>query len=57
MNEPYEEYVELAGDGVSVVDVLSFDEVLDGITLHWLTATATSDARIYWESWDKDWEE
>jgi hypothetical protein len=31
------------------------DEVLDNITLYWLTATATSAARLYWESWDKDW--
>jgi hypothetical protein len=35
--------------------VLSFDEVGDDITLYWLTATATSAARLYWESWDKDW--
>ena len=35
--------------------MLSFDEVLDDITLYWLTATATSSARLYWESWDKDW--
>ena len=35
--------------------MLSFDEVLDDITLYWLTATATSAARLYWESWDKDW--
>lgn len=27
----------------------------DDITLYWLTATATSAARLYWESWDKDW--
>jgi epoxide hydrolase len=45
----------LAGDGVSGNDVLSFDEVLDDITLYWLTATATSSARLYWESWDKEW--
>jgi hypothetical protein len=45
----------LAGDGVSGDDVLSFDEVGDDITLYWLTATATSAARLYWESWDKDW--
>jgi hypothetical protein len=51
----YEKCLELAGDGISGDDVLSFDEVLEDITLYWLTATATSAARRYWESWDKDW--
>jgi epoxide hydrolase len=51
----YEKCIKLAGDGISYEDVLSFDEVLDDITLYWLTATATSAARLYWESWDKDW--
>ena len=51
----YEKCVELAGDGVSGADVLSFDEVLDDVSLYWLTATAASAARLYWESWDKDW--
>ena len=45
----------MAGDGISYEDVLSFDEALDDITLYWLTATGTSAARLYWESWDKDW--
>ena len=45
----------MTGDGITADDVLSFDEVLDDITLYWLTATATSAARLYWESWDKDW--
>jgi hypothetical protein len=40
----YEKCLELAGDGISGDDVLSFDEVLDNITLYWLTATATSAA-------------
>lgn len=30
--------------------VLSVDEMLDTITLYWLTASATSSARLYWES-------
>jgi epoxide hydrolase len=42
-------------DGISDDDLLSFDEVLDDITFYWLTATATSSARLFWESWDKDW--
>ncbi|WP_045747475.1 epoxide hydrolase family protein [Actinoplanes rectilineatus] len=31
------------------LDVLSTDEILDHITLYWLTGTATSSARLYWE--------
>ncbi|HEY3751072.1 MAG TPA: epoxide hydrolase [Pseudonocardiaceae bacterium] len=30
--------------------VLTRDELLDDITLYWLTRTATSSARLYWES-------
>ncbi|AGG71212.1 epoxide hydrolase (plasmid) [Sinorhizobium meliloti 1021] len=30
--------------------VLSRDEILDNITLYWLTNTATSSGRIYWEN-------
>jgi hypothetical protein len=51
----YEKFLELAGVGISCEDVLTFDEVLDDITLYWLTVTATSSARLYLESWDKDW--
>ncbi|TGQ78858.1 epoxide hydrolase, partial [Mesorhizobium sp. M8A.F.Ca.ET.208.01.1.1] len=29
---------------------LTRDDVLDNITLYWLTNTATSSARIYWEN-------
>src|SRR5262249_8039999 len=31
-------------------NALSRDEMLDNITLYWLTGTATSSARLYWES-------
>jgi pimeloyl-ACP methyl ester carboxylesterase len=31
-------------------DVLSLDEMLDNISLYWLTDTAASSARIYWEN-------
>lgn len=31
-------------------NVLSRDEMLDDVTLYWLTGTATSSARLYWES-------
>ena len=30
--------------------MLSLDQVLDDITLYWLTGTAASSARLYWES-------
>ena len=29
---------------------LTRDHILDNITLYWLTGTATSAARLYWES-------
>jgi pimeloyl-ACP methyl ester carboxylesterase len=32
---------------------LSRDDVLDNITLTWLTNTALSGARLYWENWGK----
>jgi epoxide hydrolase len=44
------------GDGVSpsgtggVEDVLGLDAILDGITLYWLTNSAASSARFYWEN-------
>jgi pimeloyl-ACP methyl ester carboxylesterase len=31
-------------------NVLTRDEILDNITLYWLTGTAASSARLYWES-------
>lgn len=31
-------------------NVLTRDELLDDVTLYWLTATAASSARLYWES-------
>lgn len=31
-------------------DVLGRDEILDDVTLYWVTGTATSSARLYWES-------
>jgi epoxide hydrolase len=30
--------------------VLSDDQVLDNVTLYWLTGTGASSARLYWES-------
>ena len=51
----YEKFLEWSGDGVSDRDVLPFDDVLDNISLYWFTASAASSARLYWESWDRDW--
>ncbi len=34
----------------SPYDALSRDQILDNITLYWLTGTGASSARIYWES-------
>jgi pimeloyl-ACP methyl ester carboxylesterase len=33
-----------------LANVLTRDEVLDDVTLYWLTATGASSARLYWES-------
>ena len=34
-------------------NVLSKDELLDNVMMYWLTNSATSSARLYWESFDK----
>ncbi|MGA0603829.1 epoxide hydrolase family protein [Caulobacter sp. KR2-114] len=36
------------------VDIAPFDELLDEITLYWLTNSGGSSARMYWESWGND---
>ena len=43
-----EELIVRVFDGVS--EGLSRDDILDNITLYWLTNTAVSSARLYWES-------
>lgn len=45
--EKYEQWTDHRGDPE---ELLSRDEMLDNITLYWLTATAASSARIYWQS-------
>lgn len=45
--EKYEQWTDHNGDPEQM---LSRDEMLDNITLYWLTATAASSARIYWQS-------
>lgn len=46
----YEKLQEWTDNDGAVESVLSFDEMLDNITLYWLTGTATSSARYYWEN-------
>jgi pimeloyl-ACP methyl ester carboxylesterase len=36
--------------------ILSRDEILDGITFHWLTNSAVSSARLFWESGASDFD-
>jgi pimeloyl-ACP methyl ester carboxylesterase len=43
-----EELIASVFDGAS--EGLSRDDILDNITLYWLTNTATSSARLYWEN-------
>jgi epoxide hydrolase len=45
--EKYEQWTRHDGDPEHP---LSRDEMLDNITLYWLTGTAASSARIYWQS-------
>lgn len=45
--EKYEQWTDHDGDPEHT---LSKDEMLDNITLYWLTATAASSARIYWQN-------
>ena len=46
----YEKLQDWTDNDGAVESVLSFDEMLDNITLYWLTGTATSSARYYWEN-------
>lgn len=39
-------------EGQDVFSVLSRDEILDNVMIYWLTNTATSSARLYWENED-----
>ncbi|MGF7178406.1 hypothetical protein [Azospirillum doebereinerae] len=46
----YEKYEQWTDHDGGPDRALSRDEMLDNITLYWLTATAASSARIYWQS-------
>ncbi len=45
-----EKFASWTDSGGTPETVLTRDEMLDDITLYWLTRTATSSARLYWES-------
>ncbi|WP_234021099.1 alpha/beta fold hydrolase [Streptomyces sp. 142MFCol3.1] len=45
----YEKFVDWTDSHHHPERVLTLDEMLDDITLYWLTATGTSSARLYWE--------
>ncbi|MBE1487563.1 hypothetical protein [Plantactinospora soyae] len=45
----YEKFAEWTDTDHDPEQVLTKDELLDNITLYWLTNTAASSARIYWE--------
>ncbi|NLA09664.1 MAG: epoxide hydrolase 1, partial [Microbacteriaceae bacterium] len=46
----YEKFREWTDCDGEPENALSVDEMLDNITLYWLTGTAASSARLYWES-------
>ena len=46
----YEKFHAWTDNGGQPEDALSLDQMLDDITLYWLTDTAGSSARFYWES-------
>lgn len=48
----YEKFVEWTDSAGNPESVLTKDEMLDDITLYWLTNTAASSARLYWENAD-----
>ena len=43
----------VADCGGDLESVISRDELLDDVTLYWLTGTAASSARLYWESFEQ----
>ena len=46
----YDKFAQWTFSGGEPERVLTRDEMLDGITLYWLTNTAVSSARLYWEN-------
>jgi len=50
----YEKLAEWSDSGGVPENLFSLDEMLDNIMLYWLPAAGTSSARLYWESFTKD---
>ncbi|WP_372350862.1 epoxide hydrolase family protein [Streptomyces sp. KL116D] len=46
----YDKFAEWTDSGGEPEKVLTYDEMLDAISLYWLTNTGTSSARLYWEA-------
>ncbi|HTK67152.1 MAG TPA: epoxide hydrolase [Pseudonocardia sp.] len=46
----YDKFAAWTDSGGDPEKVLTKDEILDDITLYWLTGTATSSARLYWDN-------
>nr|WP_051717076.1 epoxide hydrolase [Streptomyces sp. NRRL F-5727] len=45
----YDKFAEWTDSGGEPEKVLTYDEMLDAISLYWLSGTATSSGRFYWE--------
>jgi pimeloyl-ACP methyl ester carboxylesterase len=50
----YEKFQAWSDNNGDPAEAISLDRMLDDITLYWLTDTAASSARLYYESWAKD---
>ena len=50
----YEKFQGWSDNKGDPAEAISVDLMLDDITLYWLTGTAASSARLYYESWGKD---
>jgi pimeloyl-ACP methyl ester carboxylesterase len=50
----YEKFQAWSGNKGDPAEVISVDHMLDDISLYWLTGTAASSARVYFESFAKD---
>jgi len=46
----YEKLIDWTDNDGAADTILTIDEILDNITLYWLTGTATSSAQFYWEN-------
>lgn len=46
----YEKFQRFTDSDLEPLNVLTYDELLDNITLYWLTNSGTSAGRIYWET-------